>query len=121
MGDLKVNVRFELKEGSDEEAPQLERKARIIMRTEHVHRVVLNTPIFKGMNVGNQSGGEPNGKFLNLAGMENGKPALFMLKVCYCVNNHNAVTDRITDRKGGGREGTLPEDQRTTGRSIDGE
>jgi hypothetical protein len=33
------------------------------------------------MKVGNQSGDEPNGKFLNLAGMENGKPALFMLKV----------------------------------------
>jgi Ran-binding protein 3 len=81
IGDLKINVRFELKEGSDEEAPQFERKARIIMRTEHVHRVVLNTPIFKGMKVGNQSGDEPNGKFLNLAGMENGKPALFMLKV----------------------------------------
>lgn len=81
VGDLKINVRFELKAGSGEEAPQMERKARIIMRTEHVHRVVLNTPIFKGMKVGNQSGDEPNGKFLNLAGMENGKPALFMLKV----------------------------------------
>lgn len=83
---MKVNVRFELKENSDEEAPQFERKARIIMRTEHVHRVVLNTPIFKGMKVGNQSGDEPNGKFLNLAGMENGKPALFMLKVWYRVD-----------------------------------
>jgi hypothetical protein len=65
------------------------------MRTEHVHRVVLNTPIFKGMNVGNQSGGEPNGKFLNLAGMENGKPALFMLKVWYCVNHNKAGTDKL--------------------------
>lgn len=119
VGDLKINVRFELKEGSDEETPQLERKARIIMRTEHVHRVVLNTPIFKGMKVGNQSGDEPNGKFLNLAGMENGKPALFMLKVYNDTYFVSLSLTLITDRQGGSGQGALPEDQRIAGRSID--
>lgn len=108
---MKVNVRFELKESSDEEGQQYERKARIIMRTEHVHRVVLNTPILKGMKVGSQSGDEPSGKFLNLAGMENGKPALFMLKVwrCYAYSRMQSLT-AVTDRKGRSSQGTLPED-----------
>ncbi len=51
------------------------------MRTDGVHRVVLNTPVFKGMRFGTPDGKEPTGKTLNLTGMENGKPALFLLKV----------------------------------------
>jgi Ran-binding protein 3 len=51
------------------------------MRTDGVHRVVLNTPIFKGMKVGTPEGNEPTGKTLNITGMEAGKPTLFALKV----------------------------------------
>lgn len=51
------------------------------MRTDGVHRVVLNTPVFKGMKVGTPEGGEPTGKTLNITGMEGGKPSMFILKV----------------------------------------
>ena len=51
------------------------------MRTDGVHRVVLNTPVFKGMKFGTPEGGEPTGKTINITGMEGGKPALFILKV----------------------------------------
>ena len=59
-----------------------DRKPRLIMRTDGVHRVILNTPVFKGMKVGTPEGGEPTGKTMNLTGMEDGRPALFILKVC---------------------------------------
>lgn len=55
--------------------------ARLIMRTVGVFRVVLNTPVFKGMKVGDNAGKEPTGKMINLAGVENGKPIPLMLKV----------------------------------------
>jgi Ran-binding protein 3 len=79
VGTIKLNVHYAINE-DPEEAP--EQKARLIMRTDGVHRVVLNTPVFKGMRFGTPDGKEPTGKTLNLTGMENGKPALFLLKVC---------------------------------------
>jgi hypothetical protein len=76
VGTFKINTAW---------APQSEeslgRKSRLIMRTDGVHRVVLNTPIFRGMKVGTPEGGEPTGKTLNVTGMEGGKPTLFALKV----------------------------------------
>jgi Ran-binding protein 3 len=66
-------------EGGDE--PELECKARIIMRTDGVHRVVLNTPVFKDMNVGTPDGQEPSGKTMHLTGLEDGKPIGFQIKV----------------------------------------
>lgn len=56
--------------------------ARMIMRTDGVLRVVLNSPIFKGMKVGDADGNEPTGKQINLAGIENGKSMPFLLRVC---------------------------------------
>ncbi len=79
VGTVKLNVHYTIKE-DPEEGP--EQKARLIMRTDGVHRVVLNTPVFKGMRFGTPDGKEPTGKTLNLTGMENGKPALFLLRVC---------------------------------------
>lgn len=79
VGTVKLNVHYSLKE-DPEEVP--EQKARLIMRTDGVHRVVLNTPIFKGMKFGTVDGQEPTGKTLYLTGMEDGKPALFSLRVC---------------------------------------
>ncbi|EEP77831.1 predicted protein [Uncinocarpus reesii 1704] len=54
--------------------------ARMIMRTDAVLRVVLNSPIFKGMKVGDVSGNEPAGKQINLVGIENGKTTPFLLR-----------------------------------------
>lgn len=55
--------------------------ARMIMRTDGVLRVVLNSPIFKGMKVGDAEGHEPTGKQINLAGIENGKSIPLLLRV----------------------------------------
>ncbi|KAL9112945.1 MAG: hypothetical protein Q9227_002809 [Pyrenula ochraceoflavens] len=75
VGSFKVNV------SDDKEAEDPgKKKARLIFRTEGVHRVALNTPVFKDMKVGSNDGKEPNGKMLNLAAMENGKPVPLLLK-----------------------------------------
>jgi len=58
-----------------------EKRARLIMRTDGVHRVVLNTPVFRGMKVGTVDGGEPSGKTIHLTGMEGGRGVLYILKV----------------------------------------
>jgi Ran-binding protein 3 len=78
VGTFKINTAWA---PSSEESQ--DRKSRLIMRTDGVHRVVLNTPIFKGMKVGNPDGGEPTGKTLNVTGMEGGKPTLFAIKVSF--------------------------------------
>ena len=57
------------------------RRGRILMRTDGVHRVVLNTPVFKEMNVGTKEGDEPTGRTMMLTGMEDGKPAGFQFRV----------------------------------------
>lgn len=88
-----MNTKRVLRENSedaeeDEEAglSRLEKQtARLIMRTDGVHRVVLNTPIFEGMKVGTTEGGEPSGRAMSLTGMEGGKPVLYMLKVSLCL------------------------------------
>lgn len=67
--------------GAQAEFPTIERKARLIMRTDGVHRVILNTPVFKDMNVGTHDGKEPTGKTMHLTGLEDGKPTGFQIKV----------------------------------------
>ncbi|EXJ90515.1 hypothetical protein A1O1_03618 [Capronia coronata CBS 617.96] len=109
VGVFKVNIRYESKaigdeadsnsdsEDSEDEAKEkeegdveaggqsafspVERRARLIMRTDGVHRVVLNTPVFKDMNVGTSDGKEPSGKTMLFTGLEEGNPSLFQIKV----------------------------------------
>ncbi|EXJ80970.1 hypothetical protein A1O3_07258 [Capronia epimyces CBS 606.96] len=111
VGVLKVNIRYESKsidgeaeaeaENDDSETGSnpkeseeedvesggqaafstVERRARLIMRTDGVHRVVLNTPVFKDMTVGTHDGQEPSGKTMHLTGLEEGKPTFFQIKV----------------------------------------
>lgn len=73
IGTFKLNV--------TEDENGLWTGARLIMRTVGVFRVVLNTPVFKGMKVGDLEGKEPAGKTINLAGVEDGKPVPLILKV----------------------------------------
>ncbi|KAI9870223.1 MAG: hypothetical protein M1830_004509, partial [Pleopsidium flavum] len=73
IGTFKLNV-VEVEESQ-------KKTARLIMRTVGVFRVVLNTPVFKDMKIGDLAGKEPTGKMINLAGVENGKPVPLMLKV----------------------------------------
>ena len=58
--------------------PTPERKARLLMRTEAVHKLVLNTPVYQGMT---KSMVEPQGKFMMFVGFEEGKRETFQLKV----------------------------------------
>ncbi|KAI1628221.1 hypothetical protein EDD37DRAFT_299518 [Exophiala viscosa] len=99
VGVFKINIRYENKaigdEASDEKPEDeedvesagqadftaVERKARLIMRTDGVHRLVLNTPVFKDMNVGTHDGKEPSGKTMHLTGLEEGKPTGYQIKV----------------------------------------
>lgn len=105
MGVLKINIRYEAKSaGGDPEDDTVddkekseevnderdveggfaafERRARLIMRADGTHRLVLNTPVFKEMNVGTHDGNEPSGRTMHLTGLEEGKPTGFQIKVC---------------------------------------
>ena len=63
QGIFKLNVaRADEEKFSGESESAGPRRARFIMRTHATHRVVLNSPIFKEMKVGNIQGDEPTGK-----------------------------------------------------------
>lgn len=54
---------------------------RLIMRADGVLRVMLNTPIFKGMTVGDPQGNEPKSKQIHLASLETGRSVPILLRV----------------------------------------
>ncbi|KIO27312.1 hypothetical protein M407DRAFT_23486 [Tulasnella calospora MUT 4182] len=73
-GALKINVKRETG-----------RRARLVMRSDAVHRVILNAPLFHGMSVTLA----PDPKFVKIASMENGKVAQYLFK---CLGAAAAVT-----------------------------
>jgi len=79
IGTFKLNVSEESYDNHEDDSHK--RTARLIMRTEGVFRVILNTPVFKGMKVGNLAGKKPEGKMVYFTVIENGKPAPLVLKV----------------------------------------
>ena len=58
-----------------------DRSGRFIMRVHQTYRVILNTPVFKQMSIGDSKGKEPPGKAISFAVVENGKPVPYMLRV----------------------------------------
>lgn len=112
MGTLKINVRYEpmnlpstAKENGESEDDDLEggitpmaRKGRVLMRTDGVHRVILNSPVFKEMNVGTKDGEEPSGRTMMLTGMEDSKPRGFQIRVSDS-NTSLTCTDRDRSAK----------------------
>ncbi|KAG8531606.1 uncharacterized protein KY384_003236 [Bacidia gigantensis] len=54
---------------------------RFIMRAHQTYRVMLNTPVFKEMKVGDSKGNEPAGKSFAFLVIEDGKPTPHMIKV----------------------------------------
>ncbi|KAJ8607676.1 hypothetical protein MRB53_040139 [Persea americana] len=74
-GLLKINVREvePLEASTDDDPSRTVKKARLIMRADGVHRVILNSPVFKGMRFGDTNGEEPTGKTMHLQSMENGE------------------------------------------------
>jgi Ran-binding protein 3 len=61
------------------------RKARLLMRTDGVLRVVLNVPVFKGMIVGDEKGNLPSGRMVTLTALEDGKAVPLLVKVYFRV------------------------------------
>ncbi|RMD41684.1 hypothetical protein DV735_g3427, partial [Chaetothyriales sp. CBS 134920] len=93
-GNIKINTRYQLKlangtdvaedDDLDPEAAEFAtevRKARVVMRADGVHRVILNSPVFKGMKVGTNEGKPPVGRTMYLTGLEDGQPRLFQIKI----------------------------------------
>ncbi|KAH0831574.1 putative nuclear protein export protein Yrb2 [Fonsecaea pedrosoi] len=75
------DIEAALEGGERESSVTLERRGRLIMRAMGTHRLLLNTPVFKEMNVGTHDGKEPTGKTMHLTGLEGGKPTGFQIKV----------------------------------------
>ncbi|RMZ92519.1 hypothetical protein DV736_g214, partial [Chaetothyriales sp. CBS 134916] len=93
-GNIKINTRYQLKSLNGRECPEGDdpdpeagdfatevRKARVVMRADGVHRVILNSPVFKGMKVGTNEGKPPVGRTMYLTGLEDGQPRLFQIKI----------------------------------------
>lgn len=78
IGTFKVNVRIV-------NGQENKKAARMIMRADGVLRVMLNTPLFKGMTVGDASGNEPKSKQIHLASLESGRSVPCLLRVS-CIS-----------------------------------
>ncbi|RHZ44960.1 Ran-binding domain-containing protein [Aspergillus thermomutatus] len=74
IGTFKVNVK--ITDGQEDK-----KAARMIMRADGVLRVMLNTPLFKGMKVGDASGNEPKSKQIHLVGVEDGRTFPLLLRM----------------------------------------
>ncbi len=64
-----------------DEAQSPQKTGRFIMRAHQTYRVLLNTPVFKQMKVGDKDGNEPPGKSISFAVIEDGKPTPYLVKV----------------------------------------
>ena len=78
LGTFKLNKAQSV---SEEHGDGSRATARFIMRAQQTHRVVLNTPVFKQMSIGDTKGNEPSGKTISFAAVENGKPVPYLLRV----------------------------------------
>lgn len=76
-GTFKLNVTLPDADGGDE----FQKTGRFIMRAHQTFRVILNTPIFQQMKIGDSKGNEPTGKSLSFSVIENGKPTPYLIKV----------------------------------------
>ena len=65
------------------------KKGRFIMRAHQTYRILLNTPVFKQMQVGDSKGKEPPGNQVSLAVVEGGKPTPYLVRV-----SHEDPTER---------------------------
>ncbi|KAL5339562.1 hypothetical protein BJX70DRAFT_363236 [Aspergillus crustosus] len=73
LGTFKVNVK--ITDGVEDK-----KSARLLMRADGVLRVLLNSPLFKGMKVGDTAGKEPRSKQISLASLENGRSVPMLLR-----------------------------------------
>ncbi|PLN77770.1 hypothetical protein BDW42DRAFT_187862 [Aspergillus taichungensis] len=85
VGTFKVNVKVT-------DGKENKKAARLIMRADGVGRVMLNTPIFKGMTVGDAAGKEPKSKQIHLASLESGRSVPTLLR-----RTRNTATSATSD------------------------
>ncbi|THY31845.1 hypothetical protein D6D01_02760 [Aureobasidium pullulans] len=76
LGVLRLNV---TEPQADDEDSTL--KARLVMRADGSHRVILNTPIQKGLKFGDVHGARPTGGYMSFMGSLDGKPTLEFLQL----------------------------------------
>lgn len=76
-GVFKLNLTVPGVETSD----HTQRSGRFIMRAHQTFRVLLNTPIFKQMKIGDSKGNEPTSKSLSFSVVEKGKPTPYLIRV----------------------------------------
>jgi Ran-binding protein 3 len=79
---------------SDPESQSSNRKARLLMRADGTHRVILNSPVFRGMQFGASDGSPPTGKIMHLQSLEEAKPVPLQIKVgpVHCVAGEQMLT-----------------------------
>lgn len=106
IGTFKVNVK--LVNGKEDK-----KATRMIMRADGVGRVMLNTPLFKGMTVGDASGKEPKSKQIHLASLESGRSMPILLRVSF-----NIPLTHIDSRTQTNYQQRRPGRMRTQGISI---
>lgn len=73
-------VRFNVKKATEDETP----RGRLLMRLQGSHRVVLNTPVTKGLKFGTPKGEPPEGGFMYFMGTIDGKDSLELLQLKVC-------------------------------------
>lgn len=76
LGVVRLNVK-KAAPGEDTTKPT----ARLLMRAEGSHRVILNTPVKKEIKFGAPTGGPPQGGFVYFMGAVDGKPSLESLQL----------------------------------------
>ena len=76
-GTFKLNVFASTLDDSD----STQRKGRFIMRAHQTYRVLLNAPVFKGMQIGDGRGNLPTGKSFAFGVVEDGMLIPHMVKV----------------------------------------
>ena len=115
LGIVRLNVNKPAPGEEDEDGP----KARLLMRAEGSHRVILNTPVKKEITFGGPTGGQPQGGYVYFMGAVDGKEGLelLQLKVSSCSanpftlhlvlmgNTDTAAVCRRTSREGCGAPG----------------
>ncbi|KAH0400338.1 hypothetical protein KCU89_g5286, partial [Aureobasidium melanogenum] len=71
-------------------------KARLVMRADGSHRVILNTPVQKDLKYGDVHGNRPTGHFMSLMGSLDGKPLLEILQLKLRPQSAMELWDHIT-------------------------
>lgn len=90
VGILRLNVQRPLHDDDDTKTT-----ARLLMRADGSHRVLLNTPVLPQIKFGQPDGSRPTGSYVYFMGTIDDKKELqlLQLKVSCCTHNLNAPTN----------------------------